>query len=131
MPELILSDLEHAAFPHAGHPDVLVSFPDNIDVEHVGLVLYLHGFDNCVGNAAAPPPGPHAPHPASDLSGQLQRAGRSAILILTETRYHAESGDPGALGQPGGLRALLNEVLDHIGPCFPQLGPVTISSFTH
>lgn len=112
MPTFVYGGLRHAAFPDSGHPDALVYVPTRIDPTRLGVVMYLHGFDNCIENVAAPAPGVHdPPHPTADLITQIEESGKNAILFLPETRYHEQSRDPGALGEAGGLRRLLDEVL--------------------
>ncbi|MBL9003079.1 MAG: hypothetical protein JNJ46_02470 [Myxococcales bacterium] len=127
MPTFVYSGLAHAAFPGTGHPDALVHVPAAFDAQRFGLLIYLHGFDNCIENAAAPPPGIHdPPHPTADLITQLEDSGKSVLLFLPETKYHEQSRDPGALGQEGGLLRLLTEVLGKLGQDWPaaaDLGP--------
>lgn len=135
MPTFVYRGLEHAAFPGSEHPDALVHVPDDptqLDPEKVGLVVYLHGFENCIENAAAAPPGIfEPPEPAADLIGQLERSGRSAILLLPETRYRARSGDGGALHEPGGFLRLLGEVLGRLRDDHPALSALAADSFAH
>src|SRR2546430_1991610 len=75
--------------------------------ERLGLVVYLHGFDNCVENVARPTAGeclPGGEHcPSADLIGHLDRSGKAALLLLPEVSYHRKSADPGELGRPGAL----------------------------
>lgn len=115
MPTFVLSELAYAAFPGSQHPDALVHIPEHIHPTEWGLVVYLHGFDNCIENVAAAPPGIHdPPHPSADLIGQLESSGKSAILFLPETGFHQKSADPGQLGKPQGFAALFCEVQTRI-----------------
>ena len=115
MPTFVYSGLDHAAFPGTGHADALVHVPSRFDARRFGVLIYLHGFDNCIENVASPPPGIHQPeHPTADLITQVEDSGRSLLLFLPETRYHEQSRDPGALGETGGLLRLLAEVLPKV-----------------
>lgn len=126
MATFVYSGLEHAAFPGSGHADALVHLPSSFDAESAGLLIYLHGFDNCIENVAAPAPGIHdPPHPTADLISQLEASGKNVILFLPETKYHEQSRDPGALGEAGGLSRLLTEVLGKLSvdcPAAVRLG---------
>lgn len=116
----LIRGLRHAAFPGSEHPDAAVYLPARIDRGDLAVVLYVHGFENCVSNVirAAPsrcvPGGPRCP--VADLVGHLDRSGRRALLLVPEVLFYARTSDPGALGEPGGLRALLDEVLTALAP---------------
>jgi pimeloyl-ACP methyl ester carboxylesterase len=122
----LIQGLRHAAFPGSGHPDAAVYLPAQIDRGDLAVVVYFHGFENCVSNVirAAPsrcvPGGPLCP--AADLVGHLDRSGRRALLVVPEVAFYARSSDPGALGEQGGLRALLDEVLTALGPAVDGAG---------
>lgn len=123
MPTFVFSGLKHAAFDGTAHPDALVHVPERLNPAHFGLAIYLHGWENCIENAAAAPPGIHEPpQPAADLIGQLERSGRSALLFLPETRYHARSSEPGRLGESGGFARLWQEVHAQLRSQCPALG---------
>jgi hypothetical protein len=115
MPTFVYSGLAHAAFPGSGHADALVHVPSRFDARRFGLLIYLHGFDNCIENVAVPAPGIHQPeHPTADLISQVEDSGKNVLLFLPETRYHEQSRDPGALGEAGGLLRLFAEVLPRL-----------------
>src|SRR5579883_817516 len=94
---ILLRDLRHAAFPRAPQPGALVYLPHGLphllDTAHLSLVVYLHGFDNCIENVVRPEasrcPGTSGLCPAADLLGQMDRSGRQAVLLLPELAYHA------------------------------------------
>jgi len=120
MPTFVYSGLAQAAFPGSGHPDALVHVPTAFDAQRFGLLIYLHGFDNCIENVAAPPPGIHdPPHPTADLISQIEDSGKNVLLFLPETKHHEQSRDPGALGETGGLVRLLSEVLAKLAQDLP------------
>lgn len=122
--------LAAGAFPPDGeHPNAIVHVPDGFDrTRPVDLVVYIHGFYNCISNvlgdtdtACTPGDGVRA---ATSLAAQLAASGRNALLVLPEVRYDAASSDPGALGTDGGLAALLAEALAALPP---PLGPLTLA----
>lgn len=132
MPTFVFSGLKHAAFDGGEHPDALVHVPERLNPGRFGLVVYLHGWENCIENAASAPPGIHdPPHPSADLIGQLERSGRSAILFLPETRYHARSSEPGRLSEPGGFERLWQEVHGRLRSEVPQLADSHHSRVEH
>jgi hypothetical protein len=113
---LLTYNLASAAFPSTTHPSVAVHVPAGFrPCDHPGLIVYFHGFDNCVTNAIGDvdspcePGGP--PRAAMHLSSQLDAAHVNAILVAVELSYDMATGDPGALAKPGGLHALLHELL--------------------
>lgn len=115
MPTFVYSDLKNAAFYNSNHPEVLVHAPAGFDSARFGVVVYLHGFGNCIENVAAAEPGIHTPaDPSADLISQLEQSGKSALLFLPETRFHEKSADPGRLGEPGGFARLFREVFERL-----------------
>lgn len=107
----LLYGLQAAAFDDdIEHPHALVHIPPRFDFDRLNVVIYLHGLGNNVENVARAKP-LSSKTPCADLIGHLGRAGKNALLVLPETKYNANSSDPGRLGEPGGLRALLAEVL--------------------
>lgn len=122
-----LFGLRSAAFPSdaPAHPDAVAYLPA-APGGPLSVIVYLHGHENCAENVMGEDPGVCAPDhepdhgkaqqaPAADLIGQLVRAERDALLIVPELRYNARSSDPGALGAPGALSALIDEVLERLG----------------
>jgi hypothetical protein len=109
--------LASGAFPGSGHPDVAVHVPDGYDAcREQGAIVFFHGFDNCVVNvvgseSTACTPGGEV-RTAMHLVEQLEAVHVNAILIAVELRYDEATGDPGALANDGGLRALLDELYD-------------------
>lgn len=112
---LLTFTLENAAFPGTGYPDAAVHVPPNFDAcDHPGLIVFFHGFNNCVVNAigstnTACTPGGSA-RTALKLADQLDASGANAILIAVEIKVDQATGNPGALTQTGRLRALLDEI---------------------
>lgn len=120
--------LDTGAFPTDGHPDVAVHVPDGFDAcaPH-GVVVFFHGFHNCVANVIGATPTECTPgagaRSAFGLSDQLDAAGVNAILVAVEARYDEASSDPGALAERDRLHALLGELYDdHLSP---RLGRAT------
>jgi hypothetical protein len=114
--------LDSGAFPTDGHPDVAVHVPDGYDAcAPAGVVVFFHGFRNCVANVIGASPTECTPgagaRSAFALSDQLDAAGVNAILVAVELRYDEATSDPGALAESGRLRALLDELYDeHLSP---------------
>ena len=107
--------LENAAFPGTGHPDAAVHVPPGFDAcASPGLIVFFHGFDNCVENVlgstntACTPGG--AKRTALHLADQLDASGANAILVAVEIAFDKATGNPGALVEKGRLRALLDEI---------------------
>lgn len=112
---LLTFTLENAAFPGTGHPDAAVHVPPSFDAcDHPGLIVFFHGFNNCVVNAigstntACTPGG--GTRTALKLADQLDASGANAILVAVEIKFDQATGNPGALTQTGRLRALLDEI---------------------
>jgi hypothetical protein len=108
--------LRAAAFPGAQAPDATVHVPPGFDpTRRPGIVLYFHGWRGCTASSLAAadvpcsPGGP--PRSASNLAAQIDDAGVNAILVAVELRIDRPTGEPGSLAMPGGLRALLQELL--------------------
>lgn len=126
MATFVYSGLAHAAFPSTAHPDALIHVPDRLRGDSFGLVVYLHGFENCIENVAAPPPGIHdPPQPTANLVAQLESVGKNAILLLPEAGYHVKSADGGQLAEAGGFARLFREVLGRLRNDCPQLAAVS------
>ena len=119
--------------PSSDHPSAIVHVPDGFDrTLPIGLVVYVHGFDNCVANVLGDTdtectPG-DGPRRATSLAAQLAESGRNALLVLPEVRFDEASSDPGALGDDGGFRALLDEALAALPP---PLGPIALADVGH
>jgi hypothetical protein len=125
-----LLTLDAGAFPPtAAHPSALVYVPDGFSLEPpLDLVVYLHGFDNCVVNiiqdagASCDPDGGTPARAAYALAAQLDASNKNALLVCPELSFDAATGNPGRLADPGGFRALLTETLADLAPV---LGPQT------
>lgn len=126
MPTFVYSGLRHAAFPDSAHPDALIHVPDRFTAAGpFGVVVYLHGFDNCIENVAAPPPGIHQPpHPTANLIAQLDSVAKNAILFLPEAGRHVRSADGGQLAERDGFLRLFREVLSRLRSDSPSFAAV-------
>jgi hypothetical protein len=110
-----LYTLAAQAFPGSGHPGVLVHIPPSFDpAGPLGVLVYVHGFNNCIVNAVEPtgsactPGGPV--RNAYDLIRQFDATGVQALLVLPEVAYDQATGNPGQLGTTNGLRNFLEEL---------------------
>lgn len=120
IPAIATYNLRSAPFPGSDHPDVAVHVPAGFDgTEDPGVVVFFHGWENCVANVlgsvdgACSPDGPV--RDAMHLAEQLDAAHVNAILVAIEGRYDVQSGEPGQLLVPGNLRALLHELfVEHL-----------------
>lgn len=111
----LLYGLRSGATDDWEHPAALVYAPPGFTPGELAVIVYLHGLGNHIENVVRP--APQSPdYPVADLLGQLDRAGRSALLLVPELHYDAETTDPGRLAAPGALRLLLGEVLDKLPP---------------
>lgn len=132
--------LAHAAYPGTGHPDVAVHVPPGFDpCRRPSLVMFFHGFENCVVNAVGATdsvctPGSPA-RVALHLAEQFDAAGVNAILVAPELSYDADTGNPGNLDNPGEVRAMLSELLvDDLSPLLgvsidvPDLDRIVVAS---
>jgi len=92
------------------------------------LVVYVHGFNNCVENIvgetsmACTPGGPK--RNAFSLAAQLEQSGRNALLICPEVAFDQASGAAGKLATQGGLKAMLAETLAELPP---PIGPIDLA----
>jgi hypothetical protein len=116
----LLYGLRSGAFDDWEHPAALVYAPPGFDPRQPAVVVYLHGLDNNVENVVRAEP-LSSDYPVADLLGQLDRSERNALLIVPELGYNAQRSDPGRLGEPGALRALLAEVLAKPAPPLGEL----------
>jgi hypothetical protein len=125
--------LDHGAFPRdPAHPSALVYVPRGFDpTPPVDLVVYVHGFYNCVTNVIAATGSACTAHQparvAYALAAQFDAAAKNALLLLPEVAYDRASSDPGQLGVDGGLRALLDEALGQLG----SVGSFTVDDLGH
>jgi pimeloyl-ACP methyl ester carboxylesterase len=136
-----LLTLDKGAFaPSPDHPSALVYLPAGFDPKPpVSLVVYIHGFNNCVenvvrklGEAKACTPGGAARNP-HELITQLEASGKKAMLLVPEVAFDRASADPGTLGTVDGFRALLEETLQKLstplaGLRLSGIGAVAVAS---
>lgn len=104
-----------------GKPNVWAYVTSRFDPEApLRLVVVFRGFLNCIASYTSPRGIPCTPgHPKRtgyDLPRQIERSGVRALVVLPELAYDERSSDPGRLGEPGGLRALLVELLERLEP---------------
>lgn len=111
----LLYGLRSAATDDWEHPAALVYAPPQLEPGELAVIVYLHGLGNHIENVVREAP-LSADQPVADLLGQLDRAGRSALLLVPELRYNGGTSDPGRFATPGALRLLLTEVLDKLPP---------------
>ena len=128
LPQSLLYELDAAAFPGSGRPDVAVHVPPGFDAtRRPGLVVYFHGWKGCVEAALSdvdvPCSADGEARASSHLAAQLDGAHVNAVLVAVELRADMPTGESGQLATPGGLRALLRELLD--GPLGAALGGST------
>ena len=126
--------------PTPDHPSALLYVPSAFTPgAPTSLVVYIHGFNNCVDNivrptaAAQPCSKGGAVRSAFNLIGQLEASGRNALLLCPEVAFDKESSDPGQLGKPNGFQALVKEALLQVqkdlgGVDTDHLGPVVLAS---
>lgn len=111
--------LQNAPFAD-GHPSVLVHLGKGfVPQGPLNLVVYFHGWSNCVVNdveAAGSPCTPGRPaRAAHNLIGSLDASGANAALIAVERAYDQTSSSAGRLTQAGLFRALILELLPKLG----------------
>jgi hypothetical protein len=109
--------LDDGAFPAtASHPNALWYLPPAFDATPpVDVIVYVHGFYNCISNVIANSNSACSAHGptrnAYALAAQLDASGRNVALLLPEVAYDQASSDPGALGQDGAFATLFGEAL--------------------
>jgi hypothetical protein len=108
--------LRVASAPFPAHPDVLVHAPATFDATGpIHVVVFLHGWFGCVGVVAGNEPAPCTPggpvRYAMDVVNQFDRSHVDALLLIPQLAFDAASSAPGRLGETGGLRDLLRDVL--------------------
>ncbi len=118
-----LLTLDAGAYPPTpAHPSALVYLPRGFDpTPPLAIVVFLHGFSNCVENVVRDAGGECTPdggtRAAYALSAQLEATNKNALLLVPEIDYDQQTGAPGNLGTSDGFKALLAETLaDLAGP---------------
>lgn len=140
-PQTYLLTLDAGAFPKTtDHPSALLYVPTGfVASSSVSMVVYIHGFNNCVANIVRPTASGQpckaggAVRNAYNLIGQLEASGRNALLLCPEVAFDRASSDPGQLGVANGFRALVKEALLQVKADLgrievDQLGPVVVAS---
>jgi hypothetical protein len=134
-----LLTLDAGAFPPtAAHPSALVYVPRNFDpTPPISIVVFLHGFSNCVENVVRDAGGECTPgggtRAAYALAAQLEASGKNAILLCPEVLFDQSAGNPGTLGTTNGFKALVTEVLADLngalgGAGIGDVGTVVVAS---
>jgi hypothetical protein len=106
-----------------------VHVPPGFDAtRRAALIVYFHGWNGCVqaalGDGEAPCSDGGEARSPSHLASQLDDAGVNAVLVAVELQADRPTGEIGQLAAPGGLRALLRELLDrHLGADLGVPGP--------
>jgi hypothetical protein len=119
-PQTLTFNLDAGVFaPVASHPSALVYIPANYDpTPPLSIVVYIHGFQNCVTNIVRDTNGSctdgGASHNAYSLATQLENSGKNAILLAPEVAFEQSTGAPGNLADPTTFKKLLQESLDDI-----------------
>ena len=122
--------IDAGAFPPSpDHPSVVVVSPEGFDpTAPTELVVYIHGFDNCVTNIVGDTPQACTPggalRNAYSLAAQLEQSGRNALLVCPEVAFDQATGNPGQLGTANGMRAMLAETLAALPA---PLGPLDVA----
>lgn len=131
--QLLRLALSNAAItPPSGRPAALAYLPRRFDASApLSVVVYLHGWNNCVENVVRPTgtacSAGGAARTGFNLAGQLEASGKNAILLLPELSYDRASSSAGRLEEPGFFRALLAEALTKLRP---QLGVRGVADVT-
>lgn len=128
-PATYVLSLDAGAFPPGPHPSALVYVPSRFDpTPPISIVVYLHGFNNCVVNVVRDAGGECTPgggtRAAYALASQLETSGKNAILLVPEIDFDQATGAPGNLGKSNGFKALLAETL---GDLAQPLGNATLA----
>jgi hypothetical protein len=113
---VLFYNLSAAPFPDASTPSVAVHIPPGFDPSNrPGLIVFFHGFDNCVANVVGATDTPCVDgglaRTALHLVDQLDAARVNAILVAVELEVDQATGNPGQLATQGNFRALLHELL--------------------
>lgn len=103
--------------PPDGRPNAWAYVPSRFDPSgKLHVIVLFHGFRNCIasytsrGGEVCQPGGPS--RTGYDLANQMERAESGAILVVPEIAFDEVSSEPGKLGEPGGLRAFVHELID-------------------
>ncbi len=129
-PETLTFTLDAGVFPPTpSHPSALVYIPSRFDpTPPLNVIVYIHGFDNCVINIVRDAGGTcstgGAVHDSYALAAQLEASGKNALFVAPEVEFEQSSGNPGGLADKGTFQKLLQETLDDLTP---QIGARTLA----
>ena len=135
----VLLTLKSQGFP--AHPGALVYVPRNFDAaaRNVSLVVFVHGFHNCVQNCVLPT----ASGCNCSVSGDKSQAyglidafesaasadgSRNSLFVAIEVAYDEASSDPGLWAQPGLFASFLTELLANAALAPLAGGPRTLDA---
>ncbi|MBI5514731.1 MAG: hypothetical protein HY909_13230 [Deltaproteobacteria bacterium] len=130
--------LRAAPFPGTPWPGALVYVPAGLRPEEpLDVLVFFHGWHGCAEAVAsdrpvACRPGGHRRGALGLISG-VRRSHRRVLLVVPQFGMENTSSAPGALGEDGGLRRLLAEVLLALRPTLGErsvegLGRVLLAS---
>jgi hypothetical protein len=133
-----LYTLQNAPVP-GPHPTALVHLGRGFRSDGpLNLVVHFHGWDNCIANDVESGTGRCTPggplRLAHNLIGQLDASGANAALVAVERTFDAANSSDGRLSQAGFFRALIEELLPHVGELagrsydLDDLGRIVLSS---
>lgn len=128
---LVPLSLQRAAIaPPAGRPSAVAYLPQRFDASApLHVLVYLHGWNNCVENVVRPVGAAcrsgGAVRQGFNLAGQVEAANKNLLLLVPELSFDKESSSAGNLEQAGYFRALLDEALRALAP---QLGGRTVAN---
>lgn len=97
-----------------GAPSVVLHLPDGTRATGAPVVVYLHGWESCIGALVAEgegtclPGGP--PRPGSGLTALHDGAEVGAVLVVVQLAYDARSSSAGAFADPAFARDWWAEV---------------------
>lgn len=117
--------LRSGTTPPDGRPNAWVYVPRAFDpARPLHVTVLFRGFKNCIRSYVSADgkrcrPGGKI-RTGYDVPEQVERSGTSSLVVVPELAYDEPSSDPGKLGDPGGLRAFLTELVEQA--LAPDLG---------
>jgi hypothetical protein len=120
-------------FAGSGYPNAVVHFGAQFDPSGpLDLLVYLHGFSNCVLNVVEATGSPCTPgggaRAAYNLIGQTDTARPTAVLIALQLAYDQRSGADGTLAQANGFKNIITEIVEQ--KLAPVLAPYRAAPLT-
>lgn len=111
--------------PGHGLPNAWVYVPKAFDPtrRELHVAVIFHGWQNCIRSYVSP----HGDvcsqrrHTGYDIPAQAEESGTRAIVVVPQLAYEVKSSESGPLGEPGGLRRFLVELVEEA--LAPVLGP--------